>query len=83
MVRVCLVVSLFAAYIASRALPPGAEYLDVSQFASTTAFVGYGLALWRNSIWFRRKWSTTIKAKLDSLLYGFITGGVMGWLWPR
>ena len=48
----CLVVSLFAGYVASRALGPGAAYLDVSQFASTTAFCGYGLALWQNTIWY-------------------------------
>ena len=52
-------------------------------FASTTAFAAYGLALWQYSIWYRRKWSTTIKANLDALLYGFLTGGVLGWLWPR
>lgn len=79
----CLVVSLFAAYIAGRALAPGAPYLEVSRFASTTAFVGYGLALWQNSIWYRRRWSTSLKLNLDSVLYGFLTGGVLGWLWPR
>ena len=79
----CLVVSLFAAYVTSRAVPSGAPYLEVSRFASTTAFAAYGLALWQYSIWYRRKWSTTLKANLDALLYGFLTGGALGWLWPR
>ena len=79
----CLVVSLFAAYLASRALPAGAPYLEVSRFASTTAFIGYGLALWQNSIWYRRKWTTTLKANIDAVVYGFLTGGAVGWLWPR
>jgi hypothetical protein len=79
----CLVISLFAAYVASRAVERGASYLDVSRFASTTAFAAYGLALWQNSIWYRRKWSTTLKQNLDSLLYAFLTGGMIGWLWPR
>src|SRR5262245_22632778 len=70
----CAVVSLFAAYLTSRALDRGAPYLEVSQMASTTAFIGYGLALWQNSIWYRRKWSTTLKSNLDGLLYGFLTG---------
>lgn len=78
-----LAVSLFAAYIASRALDRGAPYLDVSQIASTTAFVGYGLALWQNSIWYKRKWTTTLKSNIDALIYGFLTGGVLGWWWPR
>ncbi len=79
----CLVVSLFAAYIASRAVGRGAPYLEVSRFASATAFAGYGLALWQNSIRYHRKWSTTIKSNIDSLIYGFLTGGMLGWLWPR
>jgi hypothetical protein len=79
----CLVISLFAAYVASRAVPRGAPYLAVSRFASTTAFAAYGLALWQNSIWYRRKWSTTIKSNIDSVIYAFLTGGFIGWLWPR
>ena len=78
-----LVVSTFAGYIARRAVGRGAPYLEVSRFSSTTAFACYGMALWQNSIWYRRKWSTTLKSNIDSLLYGFVTGGVMGWLWPR
>ena len=78
----CVVVSLVAAYIAGRALGPGAEYLAVFRFAGATAFVGYGLALWQNSIWYKIAWSTTIKSNIDSLIYGLLTGGVFGWLWP-
>lgn len=78
----CLVVSIFAAYIASRALPPGAQYMDVFRFAGTTAFIGYALALWQVSIWYRRAWSFTVKETLDGLIYGLLTAGVFGWLWP-
>jgi hypothetical protein len=78
----CAVVSAFAAYIAGRALGPGAEYLSAFRFAGSTAFVGYGLALWQNSIWYKIAWSTTLKSNIDSLIYGLLTGGVFGWLWP-
>ncbi len=78
----CLVVGVFAAYIAGRALGPGAPYLAVFRFAGCTAFVGYALALWQQSIWYRRAWSTTIKSTIDGLVYGLLTGGVFGWLWP-
>jgi len=78
----CLVVSVFAAYVAGRALAPGADYLAVFRFAGTTAFVGYSLALWQNSIWFKRRWSVTLKATVDGLVYGLLTGGTFGWLWP-
>ncbi len=77
-----IVVSIFAGYIASRALGYGADYLDVFRFAGTTAFAGYGLALMHESIWWRRKWSATIKSMIDGLIYAMLTAGTFGWLWP-
>lgn len=78
----CLLVGLFAAYVAGTALPAGAPYLDVFQIAGTVAFAGYGLALLQNSIWFKRQWSSTFKSVFDALLYGLVTAGTLGWLWP-
>lgn len=77
-----VVVSLFAAYVTSRALGPGADYLAVFRFAGTTAFIGYALALWQMSIWYRRGWVLTAKATVDGFLYAMLTAGVFGWLWP-
>lgn len=77
-----LVVSLFAAYVASRAVPAGAPYLDVFRFTGVSAFLAYSLALWQMSIWYRRAWSTTLKATVDGLVYALLTAGVFGWLWP-
>ncbi len=79
----CAVVGIFAAYIAGRALPAGSPYLAVFRFAGATAFTGYALALWQNSIWYRRAWTTTLKSNFDGLIYALLTGGVFGWLWPR
>ena len=77
-----LVVSLFAAYIAGRALAPGAGSGRVLQFAAATAFVAYGIGLWPMSIWYRRSWATTFKSSVDGLIYGLITGATLAWLWP-
>jgi hypothetical protein len=78
-----LVVSLFAAYVAGRALPPGAPYLQVFRFVGATAFLGYAAALWQMSIWYRRAWSTTVKATIDGLIYALLTAATFGWLWLR
>jgi hypothetical protein len=78
-----LVVGLFSAYIAGEALPAGAPYLRVFQFAGATAFIAYALALWELSIWYRRPLSLTIKATVDGLIYACLTAGTFGWLWPR
>lgn len=78
----CIIVGLFAAYIAGRALEPGAHYLSVFRFAGATAFVGYSLALMQNSIWYKRSWSATLKSMFDGLIYALFTAGIFGWLWP-
>ncbi|MBI4421725.1 MAG: hypothetical protein HY560_12945 [Gemmatimonadetes bacterium] len=78
-----LVVGWLAAYVAGRALPPGAEYLRVFRFAGATAFIGYSVALWQMSIWYRRSWSMTLKATFDGLIYALLTAGTFGWLWPQ
>ena len=77
-----LLVSLFAAYVAGRALGPDAEYLAVFRFAGTTAVAGYALALLQGSIWYRRSWRATGLSVFDGVVYALITAGVFGWLWP-
>lgn len=78
-----IVVGVFAAYIAGRAVGPGTDYLHVFRFAGCTAFVAYALALPQFSIWYKRNWGTTIRSMIDGLIYGLLTAGTFGWLWPR
>lgn len=77
-----IVVSLFAAYLAGRALAPGAPGGEVFRFVTTVGFVTYGLGQVTESIWWGRAWSTTLKNLLDAALYGAAMGGVFVWLWP-
>ena len=79
----CVAIGIFAAYVVSRALPPGAPYLRVFQLAGAAAFGGYVLALWQMSIWYQRAWTTTIKTSIDGLIYALLTAGTFGWLWPH
>ena len=79
----CLVVGVFAGYVAGRALPAGSHYLKVFRFAGVTAFSGYCLALWQNTIWYKRAWTTTFKSTVDGLIYAGLTAGTFGWLWPK
>lgn len=78
-----VVVGIFTAYVTGRALPGGSPYLRVFQLAGATAFIAYSAALWQMSIWYRRSWSTTIKATVDGLIYALLTAGTFGWLWPH
>jgi len=77
-----LIVGVFAAYVAGRTLAPGTDYLAVFRIAGATAFIGYAVALWQMSIWYKRGWSMTIKATFDGLIYALLTAGIFGWLWP-
>lgn len=78
-----VMVSLFAGYIASRALGPTADYREVFRFVGTSAFMGYSLGFVPQSIWYKRAWSTTIKSMIDGFVYALLTAGTFGWLWPR
>jgi hypothetical protein len=78
----CAVVSVVAAYVGSRAVAPGGDYLDVFRFVGTTAFCCYAMALPQASIWFRRNWGATLRSMFDGLVYGLLTAGTFGWLWP-
>jgi hypothetical protein len=78
-----LVVSIFSAYVAGRALAPGTDYLEVFRFVGTSAFLAFAVALWQMSIWYRRSWKLTFAATLDGLIYALLFGGTFGWLWPR
>jgi hypothetical protein len=78
-----LVVSLTAGYVALRAVGTGpADYMDVFRFAGVTAFAGYALGIWQQTIWWGRPWLTTLKSAVDGLIYALLTAGIFGWLWP-
>jgi hypothetical protein len=79
----CLVVSVFVAYVAGRTLGAGTPYLAVFRIAGTVGFLSYGIAHAHASIWEGRAWSTTFKFFFDGLVYGCLTAGMFGWLWPK
>lgn len=78
----CVVVSLFAAYVASRTLPVATEYIEVFRIVGTVAFMGYALGLVQNSIWYMKNWGATFRSVIDGLAYALLTAGVFGWMWP-
>lgn len=75
-----LAVAIVCAYMLSRTVGAGADYLTVFRVTGNVAFVAYGFAYVQESIWFGRSWSMTAKTFLDALIYAVLTGGVFGWL---
>jgi hypothetical protein len=79
----CLVIGFFVAYLTGHTVAPGARYLAVFRVAGTAAFLAYGLGHLSDGIWKGQTWSATIKEVVDGLVYGLLTAGTFGWLWPR
>jgi len=75
-----IVIGLFVAYVTSRTVPDGAEYLQVFRVSGAVAFLAYSGAHATGSIWYKRAWSTTFKFVFDGLIYALLTAGVFGWL---
>jgi len=79
----CLIISFFTAYVTGHTVPPGHTYLEVFRVAGTVAFMAYGLSQLANGIWKGEPWSMVIKEVIDGLIYGLLTAGTFGWLWPK
>ena len=77
-----LFISFMVAYIGYASIPAGAEYTHVFRVLGTIAFLAYSAAEIPGAIWFGHTWSSTWKAVVDGLVFGLLTGGVFGWLWP-
>lgn len=78
-----LAVGILVAYLSSRTLAPGTDYLHVFRVVGTVAWLAYGWGSVSDAIWFGKPWSSVFKQLGDTLLYALLTAGTFGWLWPR
>ena len=77
-----LVIEIFVAYLASRTVPAGTDYLHVFRVTGTAAILGFAGAVAPEAIWMGRKWSNVLRGIFDGVVYGLLTAGAFGWLWP-
>lgn len=77
-----LVISTLIAYVAGTTLAAGAPYIKVFQVVSTVGTLAYAGNAAAGSIWFGHSWGRTVKDIVDGLIYGLLTAGIFGWLWP-
>jgi len=78
-----LVVSFFVGYVAVHTVAAGAPYSHVFRVVGAIGFLAYAGARGQSAIWQGEPWSATIKDIIDGLIYGCVTAGTFGWLWPR
>jgi hypothetical protein len=79
----CLVIGAVVAYLAGSVLPVGAPYMPVFHVVGIAASLAYGLGHLSNGIWKGQTWSMTLKEVIDGIVFGLLTAGTFGWLWPR
>jgi len=78
-----LVAAFAVAYVASRTMAPGADYLQVFRVVGTITFLTYTGGSVIDGIWMGKPWRSVMIDALDGLIYGCLSGGAFGWLWPR
>jgi hypothetical protein len=78
-----LIIGFFVAYLTGHTVKSGEPYLVVFRVAGTAAFLAYGLGNLSNGIWKGQPWGMTLKEVIDGLVFGLLTAGTFGWLWPR
>jgi hypothetical protein len=78
-----LVVSFFLGYLAAITIEPGAQYLRVFRVVGVAGFLAYAAGQVPAAIWMGKPWPVAWKEVFDGLVYGLITAGTFGWLWPR
>lgn len=75
-----MVVAFVIGYLASLALPRGAEFIKVLQFTMTAGLLAHIAAKFPFVFWFRRK---IILDVLDGVVYAVATGLIFAALWPK
>jgi len=76
-------VGVFVAYIAHLTLADGTDYLMAFRVTGAIATLAYCSGTIMDSIWMGQPWKSCLKFLFDGLVYGFITAGTFGWLWPQ
>lgn len=75
-------IGFVVAYVATLALSGGAEYKVVFRLTGTVAILAYAFSAFPESIWKGQGWCVTLKFVFDGVVYGLVTAGTFGWLWP-
>lgn len=78
-----IAVSAAAACVAASAVRAGAPSHTVFHYTALVSFLTYAGGLFPASIWYQKRWSTTLKSVVDSLIFGVVTGGIFLCFWPH
>jgi len=74
-----LVVSAMLGYLATMAIKPGEDFLQVFRFVSSAGLLTFLAAIVQHAIWFRPR---IVGHVIESVAYAAITGAIFAALWP-
>ncbi len=78
-----IVVGVFVAYLAHLTLAGrDPTYLQVFQVTGCAAVMSYCLGFIPGAIWFGKTLRSSMMDLIDGVVYGLLTAGTFGWLWP-
>jgi hypothetical protein len=78
-----LVVSASVACVVGTIAPRGGDTHTVFHHIAAITFLTYAMGGVPLSIWYNRKWSTTFRNAVDSLLYALATAWIFSMMWPK
>src|SRR6185503_565659 len=78
-----LVVSASVACVVGTVVAPGGGTHGVFHYVAIITFLTHAMGAVPMSIWYNRKWSTTLKSAVDALLYALATGWIFSMMWPK
>jgi len=77
-----VVISIFVGYLTWATVGRSDNYLAVFRITGTIAVLAYSIGHFHEYIWKWQRLGTTMKFVFDGVVYGLLTAGVFGWLWP-
>ncbi|HEY1991084.1 MAG TPA: hypothetical protein VGH71_01390 [Gammaproteobacteria bacterium] len=79
----CLLVAIFAGYLAGATLPAGAMPGQVFRIAATSAFMAFSFGVLPQAVWWGYPLRAAMKDMIDGLIYAAIEGLVLAYMWPH
>jgi hypothetical protein len=79
----CLLVSLFAGYVAGITFGGGTAGMQVFRVIGTVSFIAYAFGSLPMGIWYGQPWKAVSKDVVDGLIYGLVTAAIFACLWPK
>lgn len=79
----CLLVSLFAGYLAGAVLAPATEGAQVFRVVFVAALLGHAFGPIPDGIWWAHPWKSVFKYVIDGIVYALIVAAIFACCWPK